>query len=83
MKRKKEQLNEGILDGLLTKFVRILLSPAEARLMAQAAEENADLDKVVKKASKIIDNFKKEIASDPEVQEFLKNYDQKYTIKYH
>ena len=81
MKRKKEQLNEGILDGLLTKFVRILLSPAEARLLAQAAEENADLDKVVKKASKIIDNFKKEIASDPEVQEFLKNYDQKYTLK--
>lgn len=80
---KREKLNEGVVDGLLSKFVRILLSPYEARLLAQAAKDNAEVDQVVTKAAKIIDNFKKEIAKDPDVQAFLQDYDKKFTIKYH
>ena len=70
--------------AILEKIIRIFYYPIETKLMAQAAEENAELDKIVKKASQIIDSFKKEIANDPEIQKFLKDYDSKYTIRrYH
>ena len=78
MKKQKQQLNEGILDGLLTKFVRILLSPAESRLLAQVASEDADTQRIVRKANKIMQDFKKEIANDPDIQQFLKDYDKRY-----
>lgn len=78
MKKQKQSLNEGILDGLLTKFVRILLSPAEARLLAQAAADDAEISSTVKKANKIMSDLKKAIATDPDIQEFLKDYDAKY-----
>ena len=78
MKKQKQQLNEGILDGLLTKFVRLLLSPAEARLMAQVAADDADTQRIIKKTNKMLQDLRKEVAADPDIQNFLKYYDQKY-----
>ena len=78
MKKQKQQLNEGILDGLLTKFVRILLSPTESRLMVQAAKDNKEVQKKLTDVQKILISLKKDISTDPDIQGFLKYYDQKY-----
>lgn len=78
MKKQKQSLNEGILDGLLTKFVRILLSPTESRLMVQAAKDNKEVQKKLTDVQKILISLKKDISTDPDIQGFLKYYDQKY-----
>ena len=46
--------------------------------MAQIAKDDADTQRLIKKANKIMQDFKREIANDPDIQKFLKDYDKRY-----
>ena len=40
-----------------------------------------EVQKSVKKAAKIMEDFKREVSEDTEVKKFLAYYDKKYTLK--
>ena len=64
--------------AILEKIIRIFYYPTEVRLMAQIEADNAEILNTVKKANKIMLDLKKAIANDPDIQNFLKDYDSKY-----
>ena len=67
--------------SFFSKIARVLLFPKELALRAMVAEHDREVQKSVKKAAKIMEDFKREVSEDTEVEKFLAYYDKKYTLK--
>lgn len=67
--------------SIFSKITRVLLFPKELALRAMVAEHDREVQKSVKKAAKIMEDFKREVSEDTEVKKFLAYYDKKYTLK--
>ena len=63
---------------IFEKISRIVLFPTELALRAMVVQQEREEKKVVSKAEKIIESLKNEINNDPEIQGFLKYYNEKF-----